>query len=177
MKREELIDLIAEHLMITTRGYKSKGDWPIEWDKERDDSQIAMVIEDVDAILTFLEKDYGYNFSPKTLTSTNSYVFGGSGGGGFSTGSTIYYSPATPVEPEIDGVQTDVDIRIRTRKSPNLSEIKEFIERLELLGCDPTTEVVGSLSFTKRIEDSMASRITCGDCGEDDVILSDHSCN
>ena len=171
-KKDEIIDSIAEHIMITTRGYKSKNDWPIEWDKERDDSQIAMVIEDVECVLKVLEDKYGYRFEPTSnIFVTNSTTYGSGSGSAYIT------YPSMQPESDVDGVQTDVDIRIRTRKSPNLSEIKEFIERLELLGCEPTTEVVGSLSFTKRIEDSMAHRITCGDCGEDDVLLSDHSCN
>lgn len=177
MKRSDLIDAIAEHMMVETRGYK-KDEWPIEFDKERDDSQISMVIEDVEAVLSYLEKNYGYQFETKPLTytaTTNNVYYGGGGAVGGS--GYIYTFPPTPMEPEIDGVQTDVDVRIRTRKNPNLSELGEFLERMALLGCEPTTEVVGSLSFTKRIEDSMAHRITCGDCGEDDVLLSDHSCN
>lgn len=175
-KKTEIIDAIAEHMMITTRGYK-KDEWPIEWDKERDDSQISMVIEDVEAVLDFLEKNYGYQFgtNPLTYTATTNNVYYGSGGSGYVYTTTTF--PPTPADEDINTVQTDVDVRVRTRKSPNLSEIREFLERLELLGCDSTTEVVGALSFTKRIEDSMAYRITCGDCGEDDILLSDHSCN
>lgn len=179
-KKTEIIDAIAEHMMVTTRGYE-KDKWPIEWDKERDDSQISMVIDDVEEVLEFLEKNYGYKFdtSPHTYTATTNNVYYSSGGavGGSGHIYTTTTFPPAPVEEDVDGVQTDVDVRIRTRKSPNLSEISEFIERLELLGCNSTTEVVGSLSFTKRIEDSMAARITCGDCGDDDILLSDHSCN
>lgn len=184
-KKSEIIDAIAEHMMVTTRGYK-KDEWPLEWDKDSHDSQISMVIEDVEEVLEFLEKKYGYKFGSEgptgSETVTNSYIFspgvGGGGGSGTVRGTTtMYYYPPTAPEPEIDGVQTDVDVRIRTRKNPNLSELGEFLERMALLGCEPTTEVVGSLSYTKRIEDSMAHRITCGDCGEDDILLSDHSCN
>ena len=180
MKRSELIDLIAEHMMVETRGYK-RGEWPIEFDKTRDDSQISMVIEDVEAVLSFLEENHGYKFEtePLTYTATTNNVYYGSGGAVGGSGyiyATTTFPPVPVPEPDIEGVQTDVDIRIRTRKNPSLSELREFLERIELLGCEADTEVVGSLSFTRRLEDTMVQQISCGDCGENDIFVNDHSC-
>lgn len=176
MTRDELIDQIAECLMTTTRGYKGRDDWPSEWDKSTKDSQISMVIEDIEVVLDFLEKKHGYkvganaNYQLGAVGSTT-YVSSGFGGAG-----NVYYYPPTTPSPEIEGVQTDVEIRVRTRNSPTISEVREFLDRLEIMGCEPTTELVGSISFTKRIADSLTYSITCGDCGEDDTLISEHLC-
>lgn len=175
--KNELIDAVAEHIMLTTRGFKSPGEYPIEWDKTIQDSQISMVIEDISYVLDFLESSYGYSFkeNPPKKTHTVSYSYGGTQGASGAGGNYNYYPPAVP-EDTVDGVQTDVDIYIRTQRDPNLSQVKEFIERVELLGSEENLTVIGRLSFHTSISDSMAYQISCGDCGLDDILVGDHSC-
>lgn len=69
MSRQEIVDSLAEYMMINRCGFSpdSKETFPLEWDRTYEDSQIALMIDDIDMILDFLEETYGYDFSVKPL--------------------------------------------------------------------------------------------------------------
>lgn len=68
MFREEVVSALADYMMVNRGGFSpTKDDYPIEWDKTVLDSQISMIIEDIDMTLDFLEETYGYDFSTKPL--------------------------------------------------------------------------------------------------------------
>jgi hypothetical protein len=142
MTREELVDSIAEHIMFTTRGYKSKKDWPMEWDKHEENSQISMVIEDIEEVLIVLEDKFNYKF-PKNNEE-------------------ILISTAT--------------ISLSTNENPSIKKLKNFIKRLEELKIEETTSIAGSLDIQLTFENFGAYVISCGECGEEDVLVEIHSC-
>ena len=142
MSREEMIDSIAEHVMINTRGYKGRHEWPNEWDKTCEDSQISMVIEDIEEILLHLEGKFNYTF---------------------------------PKEGD-QGVTTNTTVTVSTKENPSINDIKNFIERLEEIKVDETTFISGSLKIQLTFDNSGAYAISCGDCGEEDVLVETYSC-
>lgn len=70
MSRQEVVDALADYMMVNRGGFSpTKDDYPIEWDKNCEDSQISMIIDDIEMILDFLEETYGYDFSKEPLNS------------------------------------------------------------------------------------------------------------
>ena len=68
MYRDELTDELAEYLMINRSGFSSdKTEFPLEWDKTHENSQITLIIEDIEMIFDYLEEMHGYDFSQQPL--------------------------------------------------------------------------------------------------------------
>lgn len=62
--RDRLIDGLADYMMVNRGGFSpTKDDYPVEWDRTVEDSQISFIIDDIEMILDYLEEVYGYNFS------------------------------------------------------------------------------------------------------------------
>jgi hypothetical protein len=158
MNREEIIEAAAEHLMFTTRGYKSKNDWPIEWDKHNKDSQISMVIEDVQEVIFFLEKSYGLSFDNPVPTPK-------------------YNVWSSSVPPATQTPETEVKITISSGVSPTVEDLENFVYKVKELEGNPDTRVSGSVTFETTFTDVVAGKISCGDCESEDVIVSVHICN
>jgi hypothetical protein len=158
MTREELIGNIAEHLMFATRGYKSKNDWPIEWDKNNEDSQISMVMEDVQEVISFLEKSHGLSFNNTVPTPKYSV-----------------WSSSVPLVTQTP--ETEVKITISSGVSPTVEDLENFVYKVKELEGNPDTRVSGSVTFETTFTDVVAGKISCGDCESEDVIVSVHLCN
>lgn len=68
MSREEIVDSLADYMMVNRGGFSpTKDDFPLEWDRNYKDSQMSMIIDDIEMTLDFLEETYGYDFSTKPL--------------------------------------------------------------------------------------------------------------
>lgn len=168
MTKDNLIYAIAEHMMLETRGFTKKNDFPLEWDTTHESSQISLVIDDINEILTFLEKNYGYTFDYARKRSSTGTVH--------TTTTTYAPPPVIPSFDEPNGVDVDVSVNIRTRHNPSLSEIKEFLHKADLIGANLEQRVTGHLLLSTLLPDTVAYQIECGDCGEQDLIIETHSC-
>lgn len=64
ISKEDLVDSLAEYMMVNRGGFSpTKDDYPVEWDRDVKDSQISLIIDDIELILDFLEETYEYDFS------------------------------------------------------------------------------------------------------------------
>lgn len=76
--RRELLHKLTSHLLVQ-RGFEKPKDYDIEWDAKVEDSQYSLCYEDVEAILSGIDK-YGMELRPKgqpqnpTVTYTSSSV-------------------------------------------------------------------------------------------------------
>lgn len=172
MTRDELLDLIAEQMMLGSGGFSpDKTISPIEWDPDQKDGQFSLNRETVDEVLGILDslEDVGYELPLKPLTgvvsptaTTYSIGFGGGGGGGGASladmihNQTIYWPNTsgritTPVEPA-EPVTTTATISVRLRKNATLADIQEFADRLYRLGVAEDAVISGDLSYTLTLD-------------------------
>ena len=174
--RQELIDAIGE-AMMGFRGYQ-KGQYPLEWDPDNKDSQLSMVLEDVEFVVDELIKHGKLNLNTATFKIPNTYS---------SYVHTVTVSPpsaaatttmSTP-PPRDSAVTTSVGIEISSGHNPTIADLLDFSERLQRLNVDPETPLHGHLRFMLELEDTFVDRIDCGECGVEDFLVysEEHPCN
>lgn len=152
------------YAMMQRNGWteESKETNPLDWDTNRDDSQVSMIKEDVNFILdSFLEHletesdeeeeieeesmfdEYGHLRRKQTnTTSASIFVFMDAG-----TGNPRY-----------------------------VSDVREWLARVDRLGVPNDTEIEGSLYLSFDVDEPYTERIECGGCGTKDILLTVHSC-
>lgn len=125
--------------------------WSIEFDKNRTDSQLSIIRDDVTFVLSFLE-EHGFNFQ-----SNHGEVL-------------------VDVSPIKRGFNTESIFHTTLGKESNFADLKNFVNQLELMELSEDTELDGHLSVTLKIDNPAIERITCGDCGYDDYLIvpNDH---
>ncbi len=165
-KRQELIDSIGE-AMMGFRGYK-KGENPVEWDPDSKDSQLSMVLEDVEFVVDELSKRVRVDINEANLFTTT-YT---------SSAPTVTISTPPP-PPCPSGVKTSVRIEITTGHNPTIEDIIDFAERLQRLKVDTDNVLHGSLRFVVELPKTFVDRIDCGECGVEDFLVysEEHPCN
>jgi hypothetical protein len=152
------------YAMMQRNGWteESKETNPLDWDPNRDDSQVSMIKQDVNFILdSFLEHletesdeeeeieeesmfdEYGHLRRKQTnTTSASIFVFMDAG-----TGNPRY-----------------------------VSDVREWLARVDRLGVPNDTEIEGSLYLSFDVDEPYTERIECGGCGTKDILLTIHSC-
>lgn len=168
-KKQELIDSIGE-AMMGFRGYQ-KGQYPLEWDPDNKDSQLSMILEDVEFVVDELAKRGKLDFNNLRFGVTYSS----------SSPTVTISSPATsaaPTERESQ-VRTSVGIEVTSGHNPTVGELLQFAERIQRLNVDPQTSLHGSLRFMMELENTFVDRIDCGECGVEDFLMysDEHPCN
>lgn len=181
MNKDELIHEVAKYLMIKTRGYTSENEWPMEWDITSEDSQISMVMDDIREVFRYLEGTHGYSFpknpAPQQPPLTGSAAYTVTYNNTWSSVSTGTASWSTKTEAvEQDDVLTNVKIHLSTPEFPLLCEVEDFVQRAKDMGLTEDTRLTGRLQAHVSFSDADISLITCGDCGEDDLFITQHSC-
>lgn len=165
MDRNEKIDYITARMM-EARGFPKHGpNWEVEWDPTRNDSQISMVIEDVEMMLESLDD---INLTER-LEDRLASLTGGTGQ--YLTGDQIYntynFSPERPgkhakpadVTP-LPNVLTFAQITHQLSDEPTISELREYIAKLDLLELPDDYVLHGWLAAVIHIEDALVERYT-----------------
>jgi hypothetical protein len=57
-----------------------------------------------------------------------------------------------------------------------VSDVREWLARVDRLGVSNDTEIEGSLYLSLDIDEPYTERIECGGCGKKDILLTVHSC-
>jgi hypothetical protein len=158
---EKIKEVIAEAVM-RRNGWdeESKTANPIEWDITREDSQYRMVAEDTDYIVnTFLE-ELAKIESEDSEEELTEYEFGSTEENKTNTTSAAIF------------IFMDAGIG-----NPRyVSDVREWLKRVDRLGVPDDTEVEGTLHLSFDIDDPYTERIECGGCGTKDILLTVHSC-
>jgi hypothetical protein len=63
-----------------------------------------------------------------------------------------------------------------TGKARYVSDVREWLKRVDRLGVPDDTEVEGTLYLSYDIDEPYTERIECGGCGKKDILLTVHSC-
>ena len=150
--RKDLLHAVSLEIM-NLRGYDpSNPIYQVEFDLDNTDSQISMVYEDVEAIVNFLE-DYGYGQQDVEVIDTcNDLVV------------DIYKPPS--------GFSVTSKTHVALNNGSSFAELKKFVSQLELMQISDDTEIDGHLSYDLVLTDPVVDRITCGDCGYEDYLIS-----
>jgi hypothetical protein len=159
---EELKHNITTNLLLS-RGFDPK-DTPIEWDKNREDSQYSLIYEDVTFIVNELLNENSYEeeqeeeFEP--ILEYPEYRMGS------YRSQTVTRSNATFIFMDA-GVGNPAYVR----------DVREWLKAVDDAGIPDDTEVEGTLHLDYDLEPNKVERIECGDCGTMDVLLTLHNCN
>jgi hypothetical protein len=158
---EKIKEVIAEAVM-RRNGWdeESKTANPIEWDITREDSQYRMVAEDTDYIVnTFLEELAKIESEDSEEESTE-YEFDATEEDKTNTTSAAIF------------IFMDAGVG-----NPRyVSDVREWLKRVDRLGVPDDTEVEGTLHLSFDIDNPYTERIECGGCGKKDILLTVHSC-
>lgn len=146
---KDFIDKLAEELMYA-KGFdeESKKTSPLEWNLDIDDSQISLCREDVLAVLASYDR-----VRPIEETTVS------------------YYFNLPPKVKTPNKVKTSAYFTIGVHKDPSISEIREWLDRVDLLGLDEDTKVIGELVLHIDIEDTFLDTAACGDCGANHYVV------
>lgn len=157
---EELKHNIATKLLLA-RGFDPKGD-PIEWDATREDSQYALVYDDVNFVVNQLldeeiEADEEEEYEP--VLEYPQYRMGS------HRSQTVTRSNATFIFMDA-GVGNPAYVK----------DVREWLKAVDEAGISDDTEVEGTLHLDYDLEPNSIERIECGECSEMDVLLTVHKC-
>jgi hypothetical protein len=154
---EELKQNIATKLLIA-RGFDPKED-PIEWDATREDSQYALVYDDVNFVVNQLlnEEIDDEEFEP--ILETPPYRMGS------YRSQTVTRSNATFIFMDA-GVGNPAYVR----------DVREWLKAIDDAGIPDDAEVEGTLHLDYDLEPNNIERIECAECGTMDVLLTVHEC-
>lgn len=152
---DRLLDQLAEELMYA-KGFseETKKTSPLEWNFDEKDSQISMCREDVEAVLASFDK----HRDPDTPNG--------------GTTVSYFFSPPPPVVRK-NKVQTEALVRLVLDNNPTISELREWLARVDLLDLDEATEIDGSLTLTITVKDTFIDKVVCGDCDAEGYVISE----
>lgn len=181
--KSELINKIARKI-LELHGYPEPppGTYDLEWDLGVEDSQLSIVYEDVSNVFSLIYEygcevgkagsvsapshaTYTYNFSQPPLYKLD------------EDRSNLTFSSNSVRSLLPKGLSASTKIRISLGTDSNLSDLKSFVEKLEVLEVSDDTEIE-SLVYEIQISDCDVERISCGECGYDDYLVRppDHEC-
>jgi hypothetical protein len=151
MNREDLLHHLAEALM-EAHGYteETKESSPLEWNPDIKDSQYSMLYEDAETLLD----EY------KTLSALSELIS--------MTGSLGQYpetrwdetTQAGHTVPEMPRVDTYVSIyHTLNGPSPTFGELREWMEKAQIMGATDDTVVNGYLALTMDVENAFVQKI------------------
>jgi hypothetical protein len=162
---ERIKEVIAEAVM-RRNGWdeESKTANPIEWDITREDSQYRMVAEETDYIVdAFLEELAKVESEDDEETE---YEFG----------VLDEYGHIKRDETNTTSAAIFIFMDAGTGNPRYVSDVREWLKRVDRLGVPDDTEVEGTLHLSFDIDNPYTERIECGGCGKKDILLTVHSC-
>jgi hypothetical protein len=163
------IDRMKESIiyaMMQKNGWteESKQTNPLDWDPERDDSQISMIKEDVNFILdSFLEHLETESDDEEELEEEDESIFD-------------EYGHLRRKQTNTTSASIFVFMDAGTGVPRYVSDVREWLARVDRLGVPNDTEIEGSLYLSFDIDEPYTERIECGGCGTKDILLTVHSC-
>jgi hypothetical protein len=179
---EKIKEVIAEAVM-RRNGWteESKTTNPLDWDPNSEDSQYAMVVEDTNYIIdSFLEELSGFEIDEE---EEDDVEHGHSHDHGHGHDHTHEHENIFDEYGHIKRTQTNTTSAVvfifmdaGTGKPRYVSDVKEWLARVERLGIPDNTEIEGTLHLSVDINEPYIERIECGGCGSKDVLLTVHSC-
>lgn len=159
---------IAESIM-QRNGWteQTKTENPIEWDLSRNDSQYSMVVEEtnyvIDAFLQELadttedtEEDEEEEMEEESMFDEYGHLRREQTN---TTSATVF-----------------IFMDAGTGNPRYVSDVREWLARVDRLGVSNDTEIEGSLYLSLDIDEPYTERIECGGCGKKDILLTVHSC-
>jgi hypothetical protein len=169
---ERIKEVIAQSMM-RRNGWteESKTTNPLDWDPNSEDSQYAMVVDETNYIIdTFLEELSGfeleedeYEFEEDEETTEPESLFD-------------QYGHIRRPQTNTTSAAIFVFMDAGTGKARYVSDVREWLKRVDRLGVPDNTEVEGTLYLSYDIEEPYIERIECGGCGTKDILLTVHSC-
>ena len=169
---EKIKEVIAQSMM-RRNGWteESKTTNPLDWDPNSEDSQYAMVVEETNYIIdTFLEELSGfeieedeYEFEEDEETTEPESLFD-------------EYGHLRRPQTNTTSAAMFIFMDAGTGKARYVSDVREWLKRVDRLGVPDNTEVEGTLYLSYDIEEPYIERIECGGCGTKDILLTVHSC-
>lgn len=160
---------IAESIM-QRNGWteQTKTENSIEWDLSRNDSQYSMVVEEtnyvIDAFLQELadttedteEEDEEEEMEEESMFDEYGHLRREQTN---TTSATVF-----------------IFMDAGTGNPRYVSDVREWLARVDRLGVSNDTEIEGSLYLSLDIDEPYTERIECGGCGKKDILLTVHSC-
>jgi hypothetical protein len=178
---DRIKETITEALM-NTRGFDelSKEQNPLEWNPEVEDSQYSLLKEDVDFVVDeFLEEIQKVDEDEDEDEHEHTHDHGH----GHEHDHTHEHENIFDEYGHIKRTQTNTTSAVvfifmdaGTGKPRYVSDVKEWLARVERLGVPDNTEIEGTLHLSVDINEPYIERIECGGCGTKDVLLTIHSC-
>jgi hypothetical protein len=170
---DRIKETITEALM-NSRGWDelSKEKNPIEWNPEVEDSQYSLLKEDVDFIVNeFMEQigkieesfEEDYGFEDDEEVSEPQSIFD-------------EYGHIRREQTNTTSATVFVFMDAGTGNPPYVSDVREWLARVDRLGVPNDTEIEGTLHLSFDIDEPYTERIECGGCGTKDILLTVHSC-
>jgi hypothetical protein len=169
---EKIKEVIAQSMM-RRNGWteESKTTNPLDWDPNSEDSQYAMVVDETNYIIdTFLEELSGfeleedeYEFEEDEETTEPESLFD-------------EYGHLRRPQTNTTSAAMFIFMDAGTGKARYVSDVREWLKRVDRLGVPDNTEVEGTLYLSYDIEEPYIERIECGGCGTKDILLTVHSC-
>lgn len=162
MNRAELLKNLTEETMLS-RGF-DKDKHPKEWDMSLRDSQISMIYEDVEHIVSLLEKEGAMPRQDENFVKWTQPE-----GGSFNQKNNYTYGatekkkqPSITTNAYLDVYATD----------PTVAELSTFIDRLKALEVKDEERLKGVLYYSIDIGNTAAECIECGECGSSDYLVA-----
>lgn len=152
MNKRQMIENVS-FMIMEQRGNTAWGPKhsEIEWDLSNPDSQLSMITEDVTAILEAIEEVE----TQEKVMDRLAALTGGVGSYLLDDRiDTLTSKHAKPVEP-LPNVLTFVQITHQLADEPTISELREYVDKLSLLGLDDNFTLHGWLAATVNVENAL----------------------
>ncbi len=176
---DRIKETITEALM-NSRGFDelSKEQTPLEWNPEVEDSQYSLLKEDVDFVVDeFLEEIQKVDEDEDEDEDEHTHDHG-HGHDHTHEHENIFdeYGHIKRSQTNTTSAVVFIFMDAGTGKPRYVSDVKEWLARVERLGIPDNTEIEGTLHLSVDINEPYIERIECGGCGTKDVLLTVHSC-
>jgi len=179
----EIVDqlklMCAEQMMIG-RGYDDTPRDSIEWDFNHSESQASMCYDDVSNVVDFLfdagilvDGEPDPETEPHTHTHTHEQHTYQDQQDSLANQSVILTMSLTPFiwKDDSEGVP-----RREFHRPITVRDLRDFMDSLDRIKALDTEELEGELWFSRDIRDTEVDRISCGDCGQEDLLVANHFC-
>jgi hypothetical protein len=149
MTREELLHHLTETLM-EAHGFSRDETTPLEWNPDIKDSQYAMLYEDAETLL----EEY------KTVSAISELIGMTGGLGQYPETRWDETTQAGHTVPAMPTVDTYVSIyHTLNNPSPTFGELREWMEKAQIMGATDETVLSGYLSLTMDVENAFVQKI------------------
>lgn len=170
---EQIIDKLSRQMMLNN-GY-NETDNPVEWDLNIEDSQHAIVREMVGFVVTNTIEEINAAMPEEEESDEASDT---------SSEQQIHVDQYGKHHMELDkgAVRQHANFFIfLSNPEPGIpilvSDVREWLARVEALGIPDSREVEGSLYLDYDFDSTVVEKIECGECGQFDIITTTHICD